>query len=158
MHPKDQHQPQGSPDFKGWDRIQTAEAWALSAISVFWQSHPLILTFNQMEDTSRQQDNKTCPFSLPLLLELIWIYRDQCFPGWLPTLAHWVGVPIMAGQGTMKTPHTFQLHKEPRSSLSCHMALLLIPWQQQGCWGWVHGFSSLSISLARAHAEVLVLM
>lgn len=158
VHPEDQHQSQGSPGFKGWGRIQAFEAWALTAMGVFWQSHPRILTFNQMEDTSRQWDNKTRPFSLPLLARLIWIYRDQCFPGWLPTLAHWVGVPIMAGLGTMKPPHTFQLHKEPRSRLPCRMALQLILWEQQRCWGWMRGFSHLSTSPARAYAEVLVLM
>lgn len=156
-HPKDQHQPQGSPGFKGWGRIQALEVRAFAPVSFFWQPHPHVLTFNQMEGTSRQWDGNARSLSVLLLARLIWIKRDQCFPGWLSTLTHCVGVPAMAEQSAMKPPHLFQLHEEASSSLPCHMALLLIPWKRQRCWGWTRGFGSLKISPARAYAEVLAL-
>lgn len=94
---------------------------------------------------------------MPLLARSIWIKKDQCFPGRLPALARCTGVPAVAEQGTVKPLCLFQLHKEPSSSLPCHMALLLIPWKRQGCGGWMRGCSSLNISPARAYAEVLAL-
>lgn len=75
--------------------ISRMKVQVVIAIITFWQFHSRVLTFNQMEDTPRQQYNTACPLSMPLLPKPIWIKKSWCFPAWLPTLTHCgtLGVP-----------------------------------------------------------------